>query len=261
MTRPHGLEIHVARAKPAVTLASGDSPAQKPRVLIVLHQEHSTPGRIGRILEAQGAELDIRRPRYGDPLPVTMADHAGAVIFGGPMSANDPDDYIKQEIDWINVPLKQNKPYLGVCLGAQLLARCLGARVYKPEDNTAEVGYYPITPSIAGRAVCTTAFPEQVYQWHREGFDLPSGATLLASGDETFGVQACRHGANAYGLQFHPEVTYAMICRWVTRAWHNMNVRGAREPHEHRDGWYQHDAAVHLWTQEFLRNWLATEVA
>src|SRR5712671_7445751 len=72
-------------------------------VLIVLHQETSTPGRVGNVLRALGHRLDIRRQRFGDSLPETLDDHAGAVIFGGPMSANDSDDFIRQEIDWIAV--------------------------------------------------------------------------------------------------------------------------------------------------------------
>src|SRR5258708_22443422 len=70
-------------------------------ILIVMHQETSTPGRIGHALRARGFPLDMRRPRFGDPLPETMADHAGAIIFGGPMSANDTDDFIRREIDWL----------------------------------------------------------------------------------------------------------------------------------------------------------------
>ena len=73
-------------------------------ILIVLHQETSTPGRVGNALRALGHTLDIRRPRFGDPLPETLDRHAGAVIFGGPMSANDPDDYVRREIDWIEIP-------------------------------------------------------------------------------------------------------------------------------------------------------------
>jgi GMP synthase (glutamine-hydrolysing) len=69
---------------------NGSDAAQKP-VLIVLHQETSTPGRVGHYLQARGIPMDIRRPRLGDPLPQTLAGHSGAVIFGGPMSANDPD--------------------------------------------------------------------------------------------------------------------------------------------------------------------------
>src|SRR5688572_33031377 len=108
-------------------------------VLIVLHQEHSTPGRVGNALRSRGFLLDIRRPRFDDPLPETLDGHAGAVIFGGPQSANDTDDFIKREIDWISVPIKEKKPFLGICLGAQMLARQLGARVYKHPEGHAEV--------------------------------------------------------------------------------------------------------------------------
>ena len=98
-------------------------------VLIVLHQETSTPGRVGNVLRTLGHGLDIRRPRFGDSLPETLDGHAGAVIFGGPMSANDPDDFVRREIDWIAVPLREQRPFLGICLGAQMLARQLGAPV------------------------------------------------------------------------------------------------------------------------------------
>ncbi|MEO0619682.1 MAG: hypothetical protein AAFZ01_10445, partial [Pseudomonadota bacterium] len=81
--------------------------------LIILHQEKSTPGRIGHWLRTNGFPLDIRRPRFGDPLPTTLADHSCAVIFGGPMSANDPDDFIRLETDWIDVPLREKKPFPG----------------------------------------------------------------------------------------------------------------------------------------------------
>ena len=70
------------------------------------------------MLVDKGYRLDIRRHCLGDPLPQTLERHAGAVIFGGPMSANDSDDWIAREIDWIGVPLKEEKPFLGVCLGA-----------------------------------------------------------------------------------------------------------------------------------------------
>ena len=125
-------------------------------VLIVLHQETSTPGRVGNALRALGHPLDIRRPRFGDPLPETLDDHAGAVIFGGPMSANDPDDFVRREIDWIAVPLREQRPFLGICLGAQMLAMQLGARVAPHPQGRAEIGYYPIRPTAAGLALCQT---------------------------------------------------------------------------------------------------------
>src|SRR3954462_11860187 len=100
------------------------------KVLLVLHQEQSTPGRVGLAPRDRGYELDIRRPRFGDPLPKTLAEHAGAVIFGGPQSANDPDDFIKAEIDWIAVALSEGKPYRCLSRGAQMLTKQLGERVF-----------------------------------------------------------------------------------------------------------------------------------
>ena len=222
-------------------------------ILIVLHQEHSTPGRVGRLLERQGVQLDIRRPAGGDPLPHSMRDHAGAIIFGGPQSANDDFDYIRQEIDWIGVPLAEEKPFLGICLGAQMMARHLGAKVYTHPQGMAEIGYYPIRPTAAGRALCG-CFPETVYQWHREGFEAPYGCDLLAEG-ETFGVQAMACGDHAFGLQFHPEVTYAMMCRWTVRAHARMQLPNAQVRDQHLAGWFQHDRAVAQWLDKFLARW------
>src|SRR6476660_8691176 len=196
-----------------------------PPILIVMHQETSTPGRVGHALRRRGYPLELCRPRLGDALPASMAEHAGAIIFGGPMSANDSDEFIRREIDWLAVPLKEKKPFLGICLGAQMLAHHLGSRVYRHPDGHAEVGYYPIRPTDIGRMVCDP-WPEQVYQWHREGFDLPLGAELLAEGD-AFAVQAFRYGTG-YALQFHPEVTYAMMYRWLVRGAHRLELPGAK---------------------------------
>src|SRR5262245_6839570 len=121
-------------------------------ILIVLHQESATAGRVGHALQQRGHALDIRRPRFGDPLPDSMASHAGAIIFGGPMSANEATDFIRREVDWIAVPLRARKPFLGICLGAQMLAHHLGSRVYAHPDAQAEIGYYPIRPTATGRA-------------------------------------------------------------------------------------------------------------
>ena len=131
-------------------------------VLIVLHSETSTPGRIGHMLVREGLPLDIRRPCLGDDLPETLAQHAGAAIFGGPMSANDPDDWIAREIDWIGVPLKEEKPFLGICLGAQMLAKHLGGKVGPHPEGLVEIGYYPLSPTergttlAPGRSMSTT---------------------------------------------------------------------------------------------------------
>ena len=84
------------------------SKPKKP-VCIVLHQENSNPGHVGQWFLRNGHKLDIRKPRFGEPLPETLENHCGAVIFGGPMSANDPTDFVRREIDWIAVPLRRSK--------------------------------------------------------------------------------------------------------------------------------------------------------
>ncbi len=157
-----------------------------------MHQETSTPGRIGMMLKAMGFALDIRRPCLGDALPETMDEHAGAVVFGGPMSANDPEPWIAREIDWIGVPLKEQKPFLGVCLGAQMLAKHLGGTVGGHAEERVEIGYYPIYPVNGGDGI--SDWPQEVYQWHRESFTLPREAKLFARG-EHFENQAFRYGA------------------------------------------------------------------
>ena len=228
--------------------------ASRGRVLVVLHQEHSCPARIGHLIRIMGYELDVRRPRFGDPLPTTLADHAGAIIFGGPMSVNDPDDWMKREIDFVGVALKENAPLLGVCLGGQMIARHLGEKVGPHREGLAEIGYYPLTSTEHGQSICAAPFPDHVYQWHFEGFDLPRGAQLLASGT-TFENQAFKYGS-AVGLQFHPEVTYATICRWTTRAAHRMESPGAQPRGDHIDGWYLYDAAIARWIESFLHCWI-----
>ena len=83
---------------------------ERPKILIILHQELSSPGRVGHVLLESGFDLDVRRPPLGDELPATLDHHAGAVVFGGPMSANDEDEFVRRETDWLKVPLAENRP-------------------------------------------------------------------------------------------------------------------------------------------------------
>ncbi|MBO6640147.1 MAG: glutamine amidotransferase [Roseitalea sp.] len=222
--------------------------AKKP-VLVILHQETSSPGRVGQMLEARGHALDIRRPPLGDPLPETLEHHAGAVMFGGPMSANDPDDYVRRETDWLAVPLKEEKPFFGICLGAQMLVNHLGGTVAGRDDGQVEIGWYPIEPTEAGRALMD--WPEMIYQFHREGFSLPSGAVHLATAD-AYPNQAFRYGENAWGVQFHAELTQVMMQRWAVRGAHRFELPGAQEGRAHLDGRLHHDAPVRQWLADFL---------
>jgi len=223
------------------------------KVLLVVHQEHSDPGRVGTMLQNLGLELDIRRGCLGHCLPETMDDHAGAVVFGGPMSANDDHiPFIKAELDWIPMAVESGKPYLGICLGAQMLARVGGARVAAHPEGWHEIGYFPVTPTDAGRDLFD---PMMAFQWHGEGFDLPADGVHLAIGDK-FPNQAFRLGKAAYGIQFHPEVTQAMMQRWSEKAAHRLVLPGAQPRDAMRRGWHQHDTGLGRWLENFLPRWL-----
>lgn len=227
-------------------------------VLVVLHQEHSTPGRVGLRLVERGYRLDIRRPRFGDPLPDSLADYAGAIIFGGPMSANDDDDFIRIETEWIKVPLAEGIPFLGLCLGAQMLARHLGASVTRHPEGRVEVGYYPLRPTEVGQRLMS--WPDRVHHFHNEGFDLPGGSVLLAEGD-VFRNQAFSYGPSAFAIQFHIELTNAMVGRWTR----SMSQRqrpyqpGAQVAAEHFAGRALHDWKTATFLETFLDHWLASD--
>ena len=218
-------------------------------MLIVLHQERSSAGRVGQMLEEKGFPLDIRRPVLGEPLPQTLEAHSGAVVFGGPMSANDPDTFVRAETDWLAVPLKEKKPFLGICLGAQMLVRHLGGKVEADKDGRVEIGWYPIRPTEHGRLLMR--WPQMVYHFHREGFDLPHGCQLLAEGD-VYRNQAFRYGEQAWGLQFHAELTRAMMQRWVVHGAHRFIMPNAQQGREHLEGRMIFDAPLRAWLSEFL---------
>lgn len=224
-------------------------PAARPRILIVLHQETSSPGRVGQLLQADGFDLDIRRPPLGDALPATLADHAGVVVFGGPMSANDEDEFVRRETEWLAVPLGEDKPFLGICLGAQMLVNHLGGRVNGHQEGAVEIGWYPLQATEEGKALMH--WPEMVYQFHREGFSLPGGATLLATSD-TYPNQAFRYGKNAWGIQFHAELTRMMMQRWVVRGAHRFVLPGAQPGRDHLGGRLIWDMHLKRWLTEFL---------
>lgn len=241
----------------SVTAASGERSPQvghgKRKVLAIVHQRRSNPGYVGSWLRGHGYALDTRRPRFGDPLPESLEDYDGVIIFGGPMSANDEHDYIHAEIDLIGRTLKAEKPFLGICLGAQMLARHLGGRVFSHARGHVEIGYYPIRPLQPGRRF--PHWPSHVYQWHREGFETPRDAVRLAEG-AVFEQQAFQYGPAAFGLQFHPEITPPMIDRWTTASHRRLRLPGAKPRPRHIADHQAHGPRQRLWLNHFLAAWI-----
>ncbi|MEM6836477.1 MAG: glutamine amidotransferase [Cyanobacteria bacterium P01_C01_bin.120] len=228
------------------------------RILVIVHQATSSPGLVGDKLRSRGYQLDVRCPAIGEALPAELTHYAGAVVFGGPMSANDDITlpFIRTELEWIATALAANCPYLGICLGAQLLARVLGANVSPRPDGQREIGYGNLQPAAAGAPYFTT--PMAVYQWHSEGFTLPTGATPLAIG-ETFPNQAFRYGNQTFGLQFHPEMTTQLIDEWTTRGAEQLDLPGAQPRDRHFSAHQQYGDHVDRWLETFLTNWLGVK--
>ncbi|MGI9511116.1 MAG: glutamine amidotransferase-related protein [Geminicoccaceae bacterium] len=226
------------------------------KVLIVVHQEHSTPGKVGDFLARRGYSLDRRCPNLGDPLPANLDSYAAAVIFGGPMSANDDHlDGIKAELDWLETcALPSDCPMVGICLGAQEIARVLGAKVGPHPDGLVEIGYVDVQPTGA----CTSFMKDGVifYQWHSETFDIPQGAVHLAENDP-FPGQAFRYGDRVYGIEFHPEMTKEMIERWSTSEKGAPKIerfknKGAQPREAQLEGYERHAEASDRWLDHFL---------
>lgn len=253
--------VEVAGSDPVEELDAASGGA-KPPVVIVLHQEHSTPGHVGQWFLRNGHPLDIRRPRFGDPLPATLEHHCGAVIFGGPQSANDADEFLKREIDWIGVALKERKPFFGICLGGQMLAKKLGGKVDFHRDGQVEIGYHGVQPTEAGEALYQRIgeWPERFFQWHREGFEIGAGSRLLVTSGGAYPNQAFVHGPAAVGVQFHPEITFAQVLRWTGGNPMRLLLRGARPRPEQIDDHLMRAPVVHAWLDRFLTRWVRAEI-
>lgn len=227
-------------------------------ILVVLHQPTTDTGRVGQLLKSYGYQLDICLPCLGEPLPLSLDHHEGVIIFGGPMSVNDEDTlpYIRAELDWIPTVLESEKPYFGICLGAQLLAKVLGAKVCEHPDQIKEIGYFPITPTLEGKDYFDPS--QYVYHWHGEGFELPHKAVLLASG-KTFKNQAFRYGKSAYGVQFHPEMTGELMQRWIERGTEQLSLPGAQSKTEQLRKQALYGQQGEKWLNTFLPSWLNIE--
>ena len=231
-------------------------------VILVTHSEHASAGAVGEALARHGFRTQVCCPMQGDALPPLIEGRpdgvAATVVLGGPQCLSEIEKYpyLSDETAWLGEQVRAGAPVLGICLGAQMIALALGAAVRPHAEGLREIGYYPIHPTRAGRELFGDGL--HVYHWHGEGFELPHDAELLATG-ELFHHQAFSVGERAYGLQFHPEMTRAIMERWIASEGGSRQLREhpeAQPPDEQRRSSAVYEAKMRAWFDGFVRRWL-----
>ena len=186
------------------------------QVLIIKHVEIEGPGLIEYCLDKKRIPSQVLCLDSGVRLP-KPDDFTHIVLLGGPMNVYEEDRYpfLKHEDLFIKEAIQRGKSILGICLGAQLMAKALGAKVFKAPVK--EVGWYDVSLTrIGSRDPLFSDLPKTfpVFQWHEDTFEIPKAGKLIAT-SSPISHQAFRYGENAYGLQFHPEVTEEMVFDWM----------------------------------------------
>lgn len=186
------------------------------KILVFQHVPYEELGTLDSLLRAAGFDIHtVEFWRAG--ATADLEGFAALIVMGGPMGAYETDKYpyLAAETKLIEAALKRDLPLLGICLGSQLIAHALGARVYP--SGIKEIGWYDLAPTADAEndALLQHLRPaEKVFQWHGDTFDLPQGAVHLAS-SPLCANQAFRYSENAYALQFHLEIDAQMIDDWL----------------------------------------------
>jgi len=203
------------------------------RALVLQHVAIEGPGTLASYLKARGWTLETVALYEGARLPEDAQGYQAVIVMGGPMGVYDEAEYpfLSDEHQFLRHVMAQGVPLLGICLGSQLLAKALGARVYRNPQK--EIGWYTVDLTPTGAAdplFAGLTSPVPVFQWHSDAFDLPVGATLLAT-SPLCPHQAFRYGDRVYGLLFHLELTPTIIHGWL-KAFHDelVSLRGTIDP-------------------------------
>ncbi len=185
-------------------------------VNVIRHLTFEDMGSFTSVLQAHGYQINYIEAGYDDLFQIDALSDDLLVILGGPISVNDSEifPFIDVEIDVLRQRIAADKPTLGICLGAQLIASALGAKVYS--GNEKEIGWYDLNLTAAGGQSALRYLGSEhcsMLHWHGETFDLPDNAVLLAS-SEKYPNQAFSYKKKVLALQFHPEVMQHGMEKW-----------------------------------------------
>lgn len=228
------------------------------RYLFVKHSANWNMDRCTRWMEEKQFAVDWCYPVSDQPFP-DPGQYAGVIVFGGANSANDCcyHDWVRRELVFVELCLKRDTPFFGICLGAQILARVLGAQVRPHDKEIKEVGFCRVDPEPEHSGFLDK--PLTVMQWHSEGFDLPPGTQRIATGEE-FPNQAYSLNEKILGVQFHPEVNAEVLAIWHER--NRLRDTGRLTDEERARMMHDahvHDAAVSQWLDGFLMRWTSQD--
>ncbi len=228
------------------------------RVVNIIHDPSWTESRVSDVLRARGHTVTDHCPAVGDPLP-PIGEADAVVVNGGPVSVWQADElpFVRAEIDLAARAVEEGIPYLGLCLGGQVLAAAFGATTVERVDGMCEFGFHPIEATEAGR----TLFPEPttVFQSHYEGLaSLPPDAVHLARSDR-FEYQAFALGPRALGLQFHPDARLDMLAGWWEGNTLTRNRPGAQSRRQLLALGAQSEPAWAAWVGHLVDHWLGAD--
>jgi GMP synthase (glutamine-hydrolysing) len=202
--------------------------------MVFQHVAAEPLGTLDARIRARGHRIRFHNFQRDPDAQPSIDRYRGLIVLGGPMNVDDQHrhPHLTTELKTIESALRQDKPVLGICLGAQLLAHVLGAPVRRHERH--EIGWYDLHTTAAGLEDPVLGVLGQrapVFQWHGYTYDLPSGAVQLARTD-TCEQQAFRWGNSAYGFQFHLEADAAMIERWLSLPDYRQELAAAALGHD-----------------------------
>jgi GMP synthase (glutamine-hydrolysing) len=226
------------------------------RAVVIEHDPSISLGNLGPVLVEAGYDIEIVDARNTDLAAIDASAPDLVVILGNDHGVYDKDrlDYIAVEEKWVADRLAAERPTLGVCFGAQIMASALGGEVYKGDST--QIGYRCVKPTVAGAASPVAAFTDvPVVQWHGDTFTLPETVTRLA-GSNDYENEAFAIDNWALAVQFHPEVTEDMFAQWLDEGRESVEKLGLSEGelmNEHlKLNEKMQDASVVM-----LRTWLA----